>query len=396
MDDRSHIPPSFRLINAAGTVTRLGGTLPAPEVLAAMSAAAGAFVRIDEMNAAVGRRLAELTGAEAAIVVNGAAAGLTLAAAACMAGLDAARMERLPQARGMPNRIVVPRSQRNGYDHALRAAGARLVEVGLEERTRDPQAWEIAAAIDERTAAVAYFAGFSPLDLSMVVTAAHARGVAVIVDASASLPPKANLTRFIAAGADLVVYSGGKGLRGPQASGILCGRRELIASAALQMWDLDFLPELWNPPPALIDAQVVARGVPNHGLGRAMKVGKEEIAGLAAAVERFVASDQAAENQRLAGLAAALVSELSGITGVDALLVPRAELWPLVRLGIDAARVGVSAIELARRLESGDPRVYFQTGDARRGALVADVFNVAAGEIEAIGRQFRAALGVRA
>ena len=122
----------------------------------------------------------------------------------------------------------------------------------------------------------------------------------MIVDASAALPPKSNLRAFIEAGADLVAFSGGKALRGPQASGILCGRRDLIASAALQMWDLDFLPELWNPPATLIDPALVRGGVPNHGLGRAMKVGKEEIVGLLTALERFVARDEEDECARLA------------------------------------------------------------------------------------------------
>ena len=124
---------------------------------------------------------------------------------------------------------------------------------GWPSALRDPQPWEIEAAINGQTVAVAFSVGFSPLDLGEVVDVAHRHRLPVIVDASAALPPKAHLQSFIAAGADLVAFSGGKGIRGPQASGILCGRKDLIASAALQMWDLDFLPELWNPPDALID-----------------------------------------------------------------------------------------------------------------------------------------------
>ncbi len=127
-----------RVINAAGTLTRLGGALMDHEVTAAMAAAAGSHVPMDRLHAAVGRRIATLTGAEAALVTCGAAAGLTLAAAACLCGHDRAKMDRLPDTAGMPNEIVIARSHRNGYDHALRAAGARLVEVGLAERTRDP------------------------------------------------------------------------------------------------------------------------------------------------------------------------------------------------------------------------------------------------------------------
>ena len=138
-----------------------------------------------------------------------------------------ARIDRLPDTAGLPNVIILPRSHRNGYDHALRAAGARIVEVGVAERTRDPQPWEIAAAITERTVALAFSVGFSPLKLTDVAAVAQRHKLPLIVDASAALPPKGNLRRFIAEGADLVAFSGGKAIRGPQASGILCGRRDL-------------------------------------------------------------------------------------------------------------------------------------------------------------------------
>ncbi len=154
-----------------------------------------------------GSALPELTGAEAGLVTAGAAASLTLAAAACLAGADFARMDQLPDTSGMPNEIVIARSHRNGYDHALRAAGARLVEVGLAERTRDPQPWEIASAINDRTVAVAFSVGFSPLPLAEFVAVAKQYGVPVIVDASAALPPRGNLRKFIAEGADLVAFT---------------------------------------------------------------------------------------------------------------------------------------------------------------------------------------------
>ena len=167
-------------------------------------------------------------------------------------------MDRLPDTAGMPNEIIIPRSHRNGYDHALRAAGARLVEVGLAERTRDPQPWEIAAAVNERTVADGVLGRlFAAAAWRTWLPWQESTACRSIVDASAALPPRGNLRKFIAAGADLVAFSGGKAIRGPQASGILCGRSDLIASAALQMWDLDFLPELWNPPPALIDPALV-------------------------------------------------------------------------------------------------------------------------------------------
>lgn len=357
------------IINAAGTLTRLGGSRMAPEVTAAMAEAARSFVRIDELQVAVGRKIAHWAGCEAALVTAGAAAGLTLAAAACLARDDFACMDRLPDVAGGPAEIIVPRSHRNGYDHALRAAGARLVELGLAERTRDPQPWEIAAAIGPATAAVAYFVGFSPLALDEVVEVAQRARVPVIVDASAALPPRDNLRRFLAAGADLVTFSGGKGIGGPQASGILCGRRELVASAALQMWDLDYVPELWDPPVELIDPSWAARGVPNHGLGRGMKVGKEEIVGLAVALERFLAQDEAAERSRHAARSERLAAELSGLAGVSVSLTQPGERWPLVWLEIEPELTGVSAVVLVRRLERGDPRVAVIPSESPRGRI---------------------------
>jgi len=362
------------VINGAGTLTRLGGSLMEPEVVAAMAGAARHSVRIDELQVAVGRRIAAATGAEAGLVTSGAAAAVTLAAAACLAGLDFFRMDRLPDTTGMPCEIIVARSQRNGYDHALRAAGARLVEVGVAERTRDPQPWELEAAVSPDTVALAFAAGFSSLRLEEVVAVARRHALPVIVDASAELPPKSNLRAYLAAGADLVAFSGGKGLRGPQSTGILCGKRELVASAALQMWDMDYLPELWDPPSALIDQAVQQRGVPNHGLGRAMKVGKEEIVGLAVALERFLALDEAAQRERLDGTASTLASELSRIDGLSVSLVRRSELWSLVRLDVDARVSGYSALSLARELSHGTPAIYLADAGARDGMLMIDPF----------------------
>jgi len=379
------VPP---LINAAGTLTRLSGSLMAPEVMQAMTEAAGSFVRIDQLQSVASARIAAITGAEAALVTSGAAASLTLAAAACLTRHDFARMDRLPDTSGMPNEIVIPRSHRNGYDHALRAAGARLVEVGLAERTRDPQPWEIAAAIGERTVAVAFSVGFSPLPLAEVVAVARERGVPVIVDASAALPPRGNLQAFIAAGADLVAFSGGKAIRGPQASGILCGRGKLISSAALQMWDMDFVPELWNPPATLIDPAIVQRGIPNHGIGRAMKVGKEEIVGVLVALERFVAGDDAQDQAHFGAISRQIADALTGLTGACVTLVERGSLWPLVRIELTPA-AGHTAIEVARTLEASDPPIYLATGDAAAGRLGIDPFCLQPGEAEVVTQRLR-------
>ncbi|HET7093842.1 MAG TPA: hypothetical protein VFI22_10200, partial [Thermomicrobiales bacterium] len=201
------------VINASGTLTRLGGSRMAPETLAAMAEAAAAFVPIDELQERAGDVIAEITGAESGYVVAGAAAGLSLATAACVAGMDVAAMDRLPDTTGLKNEVVVQRGHRNAYDHAIRAAGIRFVEAGYlgYPGAGGTQPWQIADAITERTAAVACPIIDTPgtVPLPVVCAIAHANGVPVIVDAAAELPPRANLRRFIAEGADLVVFSGG-------------------------------------------------------------------------------------------------------------------------------------------------------------------------------------------
>src|SRR5205807_2031182 len=228
-------------------------------------------------------------GAEAGLVPAGAAAGLMLGTAAILAGDDLGRMERLPDTADMPHEFVVAREHRNGYDHAVRAAGARFVEVGFHEivagaGVRRAEAWEYEAAFGPKTAGVlvVHDAHAAP-PLAELVRRAHAHQLPVLVDAAGELPPRANLRALIATGADLVVFSGGKAIRGPQATGILCGRRDLIGPAALQMLDMDDHIELWEPPANLIDKKRLA-GLPRHGIGRALKVSKEQIVALLTAL----------------------------------------------------------------------------------------------------------------
>jgi L-seryl-tRNA(Ser) seleniumtransferase len=309
--DRLGVP---RRINAAGTLTRLGGSLMAPEVLDAMREAASSSVDMAELQSAASRRIAALTGAEAGLVTSGASAGLTLATAACLAGWDAARMAALPDTRGMPARMLMLRTHRNSYDHAVRLAGAQIVDVGHNDRgtgagVRGVEPWEIESAVDAQTAGFVFVAGAGgAAALPVVIEVMHRHGLPVVVDAAAQLPPASNLHRFVDQGADLVVFSGGKALGGPQASGLLIGRRALVGSALLQMMDMDVHPATWAPA-ELVDTTRL-RGTPLHGIGRGFKVGKEEIAGLLCALERFVARDEAAQvdvwTQRLRAMAVSL------------------------------------------------------------------------------------------
>ena len=287
------------VINATGTKTRIGGTLIREESLEAMNRAAEAFVRISDLQAVASERIAEVTGAEAGYVTNGASSALTLAAAACIAGDDLERMAQLPDTEGIPSEIVMPRTHRNGYDHALRVAGADIVDVGgndyyLGTGSENTEPWEIDAAVSEETVAIAYMEkAFTRPPLETVIDIAHEHDVPVIVDAAAELPPTENLSRFVEKGADLVAFSGGKAIRGPQSSGILAGRQDLIKSVARQHLDMHAAEPAYDPPETLVDVKELP-GVPRQGIGRSMKVGKEEIAGLIAALDAFVEQDDAA------------------------------------------------------------------------------------------------------
>jgi D-glucosaminate-6-phosphate ammonia-lyase len=222
------------IINATGTITLHGGSAIDADITMAMAAAAQTSFDMADLQGRASEIIADCTGAEAGIVTSGASAGLLLGAAACMTGLDAALMGKLPDTSGMRNEFVVAHSHRNSYDHAVRAAGATLVEAGVADRVvgvgiRDTEPWEIERAITPRAAGIFYVARPDSLpDLPQVVAVARKASLPVLVDAAAELPPKSNLRRFIEDGADLVVFSGGKALGGPSASGILCGRRRLL------------------------------------------------------------------------------------------------------------------------------------------------------------------------
>jgi D-glucosaminate-6-phosphate ammonia-lyase len=388
-----------RVINATGTVTRLGASPIDAEVIAAMSAAAQCSVDIAELQGHASEIISQCTGAEAGIVTCGAMAGLLVGTAACITGFDAVKMSRLPDTEGMRNEFIVARSHRNSYDHGVRAAGARLVEVGLADRltdcgVRDTEAWEFEGAIGERTAGILYLArADSRPPLSTVVRAARAANIPVLVDAAAELPPASNLRRFIEEGADLVVFSGGKALGGPSASGILCGRRALVASALLQQLDLDYLYEDWHPPAHLIDKREL-RGVPRHGIGRACKVGKEQIVGLLAALTRFSRADDAARNQSFAAIAQALVGALAALPALEVRTV--ADLghggMPLVEIRLAQATHAPSASLLAARLRAATPSIHADSTNADAGILRLVPTCLGIDDVPVIGAAFAAAL----
>lgn len=357
------------IINATGSVTRLGGTRTRPEVLAQMAGAARVMVNIDELNERAGAEIARLTGAEAGLVTNGAAGGLLLQAAACIAGSDPVQMQRLPDSAGMRNEIIIQTMHRFPYDQAYRAAGARLVEIG---NFMFNHPWELEGAISERTAAVAYlcapFTSRRVMPLSQVCEIAHRYEVPVIVDAASMLPPRANLRRYLIDGADLVIFSGGKGVRGPQGTGILCGRADLIAAAR-------------------------ANGSPAQFLGRPMKVAKEEILGLVTALTMFVAEDEAAEMAFYRSLAQRVVDSLVEVPGLQITLQHDGidYLIPTAVLHLGGDWPGPPARQVAAALQQGDPPIYLQQLGPP-DELMVDPLNLTEAETDIVIRRLREAL----
>lgn len=385
------------IINAKGPATRLSGGLMRPEVAEAMLQASQHCVDMAELQAAASRAIAKATGAQAGYVASGASACLLLAAAACMAGLDPGRMARLPDTRGMKNEIIMIRSQRNFYDHAIRAAGATIIEVGLPDRysgagVRDAEAWEIEDAINERSAAIFYVADAAaqpPLPLVTAIAKRHR--IPVIVDAAAQLPPQANLKRFIAEGADLVAFSGGKLLGGPQASGILCGRKDLIMSAALQHLDLDIYEDMWEPPKGLIDKRKL-KGTPQHGIGRSCKAGKEEIAGLLTALRLFIAEGDAARHKRWMEILHGVAGELKGVNDASAVIEGVGDDQNIPLLVIQCEGKPDRAAKIVKQLIAGKPSIHADPFWRGQNRVVINPVCMAQRHAASVGKALRAAL----
>ena len=360
-----------RVVNAASWRTSLGGSIMPPPVTRAMEDASRWFIDMDELNRKAGEVIARLTGAEAGLVTSGSAAGMLLEAAACMAGRDPARVRQLPDTAGMKSKIVIHRAHRVNYDRSFRAAGATLVEIGNSEMTYE---WELETAIDENTAAVAYI--FAPrqggaLPLPRVVDIAHRRGVQVVVDAAAMLPPPENLTRYVAMGADMVSFSGGKGVLGPQSTGILCGRKDLIEAAYM------------NSSPN------------SESVGRPAKVCKEEIAGLITALELFVDTDHEALSAQWLAKCEHIVSGLRGIPGLRVELAeatPELDEWESathrVLMFFDKSRSGAGWEEILSRLQEGDPPVRVAPPGVTGGITISPT-NLQDGEEEVVVRRLR-------
>ena len=363
------------IVNATGAVTRLGGSRLRQSAIDAYQQASNQSVPLEQLQAAASRQIAEFTGSEAGLVTSGAAAALTLGAAAILAKLDSGRMEQLPHTENMPNSLLVAREHRSGYDHAVRASGARLVEVGFNEQVagagvRRVETWEYEIAISPQTAGILYvYHPQSHPPLPQIIEMAIRHNLPILVDAAGELPPRSNLRDLGASGVDLVAFSGGKAIGGPQPTGILCGRKDLVASAALQMLDMDDHPDLWSPPESFIDRSRMF-GMPRHGIGRGMKVSKEAICALLAALQEFVSEAPSSKNVLFYQWLEQIQDSLSDVHVKSEIVqstVP--EVPPRLELTLKS-QGSQDAFRICQQLRLGTPPVYVGHNKLEEGTLV--------------------------
>lgn len=330
------------LINANATLTRLGGSLMPPEVMAAMEEASRHWVDLEDLQYRIGEELARLTHNEAAYVATGAAAGIALAVSACVTRDDPKWRDRLPDTTGMKNEVIVYKTHRNGYDFAARMVGVRMVDVGT---SAGATASELEAELSDKTACILWFQGVmtgqGEPSLAETIAIADAHGIPVLVDAAAQLPPAENLWRFTQMGATAAIFSGGKDLCGPQTTGLIVGRK----------WLIEMLPPL---------------GSPNAGLARPMKVGKEEMAGLLAAVRRYLTipyEERVARDERVVEDWRTALAAIPGVTVTRSWPSEAGQPMPRAQVRINATIFGFDASEVARRLWDGDPRIAVAVAD---------------------------------
>jgi L-seryl-tRNA(Ser) seleniumtransferase len=344
-------------INCTATLTINGGSLTLPEVIAAMEQAAHFHVNLNELMEKAGERLAEWLQVEWGIVTAGTAAALTHATAGVLAGTDPEKVQRLPNLAGLKNEVIIPRESRNGYDHAVRTLGVTIIEVNT------PQ--ELRAAISPHTAMIEllgnYF-GKASLDLKDIAPIARAASIPILVDAAADYLIVPN--PYIAQGADLVAYSGGKIIRGPQGAGLLVGRRDLVRAA-------------W------------ANSAPHHSFGRGMKVTKEEIVGMLRAVEVWHSrKDLASDFRTWESWYGHISDRIRRVAGVRTEVIGpvRGGPFPVLNISWDPAQIGLTASELGHMLRDGEPPIMTQAEGEGHSFLLRPVA-LKPGEYEIVARR---------
>ncbi len=345
------------VINGVGTVTVLGGSIMPPEVVQAMVDASRHFVPLPELNRKVGARIAELIGVPAAMVTCGAASAIMVGTTACLTRGDAKLISSLPDTAGSRCEVIQQKKHRSGYEQQMLATGARIVWVETRE--------EAERAINDRTAMMFFLNKAEPdgaIQREDWIAIGKKHAVPTFNDAAADVPPASNLSAYVKQGFDLVTFSGGKGLLGPQATGLLLGRADLIEAAHMCM-------------------------SPFGGVGRGMKVGKEEMMGLLAAVERYLKVDHAAEMRELERRVAEMIEALSKVKGITPkrFLPVIANVVPHLEIAWDEAARKPSAAEVVKQLMDGNPPIHIQSRGA--GALVVSVWMLRGNEHRTVARR---------
>jgi L-seryl-tRNA(Ser) seleniumtransferase len=350
-------------LNAAGTYTMLTASLMPPEVVAAIEYASKQYVGLNELHDAVGKRIAGLIGCEAAMVSAGAASALTLGTAACMTGKNQAFIRRLPDTTGMKTEVIIQRSHRYGYDHAIRNCGCRFVEVVTRE--------ELERAINPNTAMMLFFNDADPrgqIKVAEFAALGKKHNIPTFNDAAADVPPVENLSKYIKLGFDLVTFSGGKGIRGPQSAGLLLGRKDLIEAARL------------NTSPN------------SDTIGRGHKVNKEELLAMMVAVESYLKRDHAAEWrewERRAKVISDAARSVKGVT-VEQYVPEIANHTPHLRIRLDQSQVKITAAEAVRKLREGTPSIECVPGS--REFIGMTVWMLQPGDEKVVARRLREVL----
>ncbi len=313
-------------INAHDTYTVYGGSRMSREVLESMKEISEIFVDLYEVQRILGKKIAVLTKNQGAYITNGAAGGLMLAAAVCMSKGSMYRYKKFPDTGNESDEVILLHCQHNAYDKAIQSSGAKIVEIGDSDETLE---FELEGAINERTAAVFYFVSSlyerASLPLENVIKIAHEKGIPVVVDGAAQLPPVENFWKFTEMGADMAIFSGGKTLCGPQDSGVILGRKDMIEDC-------------------------IRFGAPSHGICRSCKASREAMAGLYTAIKAYVEKDHRKEYQNFYSMAVQAKTELDGVCGVKAAIVengPVGQSYPRVFLYLP---INMSAKKLKEKM----------------------------------------------
>ncbi|HUS06056.1 MAG TPA: hypothetical protein VMZ52_07170 [Bryobacteraceae bacterium] len=351
-------------INAAGTYTTLSASLMAPEAVAAIAATSKQFVNVIELQDKVGARIASMLGSESAMVTSGAAGALTIGTAACITGTDKKAILQLPDVTGLKSEVIIQKAHRYGYDHAVTAAGVRLVEVETAE--------DFERAVTPKTAMMLFFYDAEPkgkINGAEWIALGKKRGIPTFIDASADVPPVENLTRLTKMGWDLITFSGGKGIRGPQSAGILAGRADLIQAARL------------NTSPY---GETISRG---------MKVNKEEMVGMLVALDVFMHKDLAAEGKEWERRIRSIVGAVRDLPTIETstYVPPIANHVPHLKISWDQSKIRLSPPAVMKQLREGQPSIEAcpMTTDKE---LVFTVWMLQPGEAEIVAQRLRAVL----